>query len=342
MPSGDLTLYASGYSLLEKTKLAQSEQRKLETLDSSGRPKVERFFIEDTYSVVVPRTSTPSVGVSSTTFTSSSFATDFAAAPTPTVFATPSPSPSAGSPSGFIPDFSSGATEFADPSQAAGGGPDLILDRGYVDEPNRLAGRSTSSGIALLFTEENFLQSSFSGNLGSYTVGRYLQFSGETPTPRPVDIKDVNNPAWKILNISDRLDSIHVRLDWEQSENCGGSNDLVQKATLTIVTNKIIDRLINFEIDGRAEAQNTGFEVLVLSINNQFIFRSQSEGFQDGCSSAIPVIYTFFGDRPPGEGLAKFSAFTGPEQLTFIRFNLSTVDPLFHVNAYYDLRINFT
>jgi len=138
MPSGDLTLYTSGYSLLEKTKLAQSEQRRQETLDSSGRPKVERFFIEDTYSVVAPRAAAPSVGVSSTTFTSESFATDFAVAPTPTVFATPSPSPSIGFPSGFIPDFSSGATEFVDPSQAAGGGPDLVLDRGYVDEPNRL------------------------------------------------------------------------------------------------------------------------------------------------------------------------------------------------------------
>jgi hypothetical protein len=138
MPSGDLTLYASGYSLLEKTKLAQSEQRKLETLDSSGRPKVERFFIEDTYSVVAPRAAAPSVGVSTTTFTSSSFTTDFATSPTPTVFPTPSPSPSAGFTSGFIPDFSSGDTEFADPIQAAGGGSDLVLDRGYVDEPNRL------------------------------------------------------------------------------------------------------------------------------------------------------------------------------------------------------------
>jgi len=138
MPTGDLTLYTSGYSLLEKTKLAQSEQRRQETLDSSGRPKVERFFIEDTYSVVAPRAAAPSVGVSTTTFTSSSFTTDFATSPTPTVFPTPSPSPSAGFPSGFIPDFSSGATEFADPSQAAGGGPDLVLDRGYVDEPNRL------------------------------------------------------------------------------------------------------------------------------------------------------------------------------------------------------------
>jgi hypothetical protein len=141
MPTGDLTLYTSGYSLLEKTKLAQSEQRRQETLDSSGRPKVERFFIEDTYSVVAPRAAAPSVGVSTTTFTSSSFTTDFATSPTPTVFPTPSPSPSAGFPSGFIPDFSSGATEFADPSQAAGGGPDLALDRGYVDEPNRFKKR---------------------------------------------------------------------------------------------------------------------------------------------------------------------------------------------------------
>ena len=138
MPTGDLTLYTSGYSLLEKTKLAQSEQRRQETLDSSGRPKVERFFIEDTYSVVAPRAAAPSVGVSTTTFTSDSFTTDFATSPTPTLFPTPSPSPSAGIPSGFIPDFSSGATEFADLSQAAGGGPDPVLDSGYGDEPNRL------------------------------------------------------------------------------------------------------------------------------------------------------------------------------------------------------------
>jgi hypothetical protein len=138
MPTGDLTLYTSGYSLLEKTKLAQSEQRRQETLDSSGRPKVERFFIEDTYSVVAPRAAAPSIGVSTTTFTSDSFTTDFATSPTPTVFPTPSPSPSAGIPSGFIPDFSSDATEFADPSQAAGGGPDLVLDSGYGDEPNQL------------------------------------------------------------------------------------------------------------------------------------------------------------------------------------------------------------
>jgi hypothetical protein len=308
MPNGNLTLYASGYSLLEKIRLIQSEQRRQETLDSSGRPKVERFFTEDTYSVLAPRTSTPSIGF----------------------------------PSGFIPDFSSGATEFADPTQVSAGGPDLILDRGYGDEPNRLAGRSTSSDIALLFTEDNFLQSSFSGNLGSYTIGKYLQLSRETPTPSPVDIKDVNNPAWKILNVSDRRDNIHVRLDWETSSNCGGSNNRVQSATLTIVTNWVINRLINFEIDGRAEAQNTGFEALMLSINNKLIFSSQSEGFEDGCKSAIPVIYTFFGARPSGKGLAKFSALTGPEQLTFIRFNLSTVDTLFHVDAYYDLKINFT
>jgi hypothetical protein len=156
MPTGDLKLYTSGYSLLEKTKLAQSEQRRQGTLDSSGRPKVERFFIEDTYSVVAPRASAPSVGVSTTTFTSGSFATDFAAAPTPTVFATPSPSPSAGFPSGFIPDFSSGATEFADPSQAAGGGPDLVLDRGYVDEPNRFkTRRAVKEGAFLVISNTN-------------------------------------------------------------------------------------------------------------------------------------------------------------------------------------------
>jgi hypothetical protein len=344
MPSGDLTLYASGYSLLEKTKLAQSEQRRQGTLDSSGRPKVERFFIEDTYSVVAPRAAAPSVGVSTTTFTSGSFATDFATSPTPTVFATPSRSPSIGFPSGFIPDFSSGATEFADTSQAAGGGPDLGLDRGYVDEPNRLAGRSTSPKIALLFTEDNFLQSSFSGNLGLYTIGKYLQLSTETPIRPPVDIKDVNNPAWKILNVSDRLDNIHVRLDWERSADCGGSNDRVQSAALTIVTKGVINRLINFQIDGKGEAQNILYEVMELNINNRRIFRSGSQGGEDGCTSAIPVIYSFFESSPTlsiSQGVARFSAFTGPEELTFIRFGLSTRDPFYHVNAYYDLKINF-
>jgi hypothetical protein len=155
MPSGDLTLYASGYSLLEKTRLVQSEQRKLETLDSSGRPKVERFFTEDTYSVVAPRAAAPSVGVSTTTFTSDSFTTDFATSPTPTVFPTPSPSPSAGFPSGFISDFSSDATEFADPSQAAGGGPDLVLDRGYMDEPNRLSPSRAPSTPFLVISNVN-------------------------------------------------------------------------------------------------------------------------------------------------------------------------------------------
>ncbi len=178
MPTGDLTLYTSGYSLLEKTKLAQSEQRRQETLDSSGRPKVERFFIEDTYSVVAPRAAAPSIGVSTTTFTSDSFTTDFATSPTPTLFPTPSPSPSAGIPSGFIPDFSSGATEFADPSQAAGGGPDPVLGSGYGDEPNplrrRSGGPSEDIDISVIDEDDSYLF--------SLKSSQWLQYRAKYPS----------------------------------------------------------------------------------------------------------------------------------------------------------------
>jgi len=134
MASGDITLFTSLYTILEKTQLNQQEQRERGTRDSSGVPKIQRFFVRDSYSTTNPEPQPTTSGISSTSFTS-----NFVAPTTTETFTASSAVGPEQSTSGFTSDFSASvATTAGTQADEESGSTTVGLEKGYVDEPNRL------------------------------------------------------------------------------------------------------------------------------------------------------------------------------------------------------------
>ena len=121
-----------------------------------------------------------------------------------------------------------------------------------------------------------------------------------------------------------------VRFNVEDSENCGASNSVIQSGTATATITTPSDYLLLLDITGNAELENTGFEVMSVTLDGTEVVSATSNNLNQGCEMGPPQV-TFATDPPflLTEGTHTF-------EITF-----TTGDDLFHLDAFYQFELAF-
>jgi hypothetical protein len=134
--------------------------------------------------------------------------------------------------------------------------------------------------------------------------------------------------GWVIEN-----DGRSIRFVIQNSADCGGPNGSVQSGTAvaTIVTGSQGYRF-NPSLSGLGEAQDTGFENMMLNLNGTNILRATSAGGGQFCAANVPVIQTTL-VAPPYT--------LQPNTTNTFTLSFTTQDNLYHVNAFYLLNLTF-
>ena len=140
------------------------------------------------------------------------------------------------------------------------------------------------------------------------------------------DPADVPASPWSILN-----NSLGLRLDWEDDQNCRSHNPYTQYATATcqIIVPKAMIMTVNWS--GMGETQDPNYELMSLYVNGGLVGSAHAPGGGQGCAGMGPVISN---PPPPQQVLLN----PGPHTL-FI--DATTNDPLYHFGAWYRFDLTF-
>lgn len=123
-----------------------------------------------------------------------------------------------------------------------------------------------------------------------------------------------------------------VRIDVEDSADCGGSNPSTQTGQ-AIATIKVGNQNLNLDINfnGAGETEATGYESLNIYINGLQIGAASSPGGGRGCSPVAPSIII---QQPATQVLLANTTY-------ILEFNFTTIDPRFHIDAFYEINLLF-
>jgi len=129
-----------------------------------------------------------------------------------------------------------------------------------------------------------------------------------------------NGNPWTVSNNGSRL-----RIDLEDSENCGGSNENVQSGTATATIAVVgADVSLGFSFSGIAEMQDTGYENISFYLDGERVAQATSPGGNLECEMGASVV-TYWVDPP-------YILEAGNH--TFL-VEFSSGDSLYHVGSYY-------
>jgi hypothetical protein len=117
-----------------------------------------------------------------------------------------------------------------------------------------------------------------------------------------------------------------VRISFEDSANCGGSNALTQHGTATRRVCLDVPMRLTIQMVGLVETQNAGFEVAEARVDGQLVASGSSFGEEGGCVMRETSDQGSI-DLAAGEHLIELSA--------------STNDELYHVGAYWEFTFSW-
>lgn len=120
---------------------------------------------------------------------------------------------------------------------------------------------------------------------------------------------------------------------FEDSANCGGTNDRVQSGTAIAKFQLRSRRQLTLNLTGRVETQNPGFERISVSLKQggrvTTLLSAQSTGANGGCAME---------DKALGMGMSR----SLPPGRYELRIESSTIDGLFHSGAYWKTEIRLS
>jgi hypothetical protein len=126
-------------------------------------------------------------------------------------------------------------------------------------------------------------------------------------------------------------DGYSLRIDWEDSSNCGGNNSNIQETTANVSITASQEEPIYINWRGIAEKHDTGFESVAVLIDGNLIGEATSPGGQQGCEMG-EIIST--NNYPDGYTLTP-----GQHNITIIG---NTGDGQYHRDAYYEFLFSTT
>jgi len=128
-------------------------------------------------------------------------------------------------------------------------------------------------------------------------------------------------------------DNTRLRYDVVDSENCGGTCDVIQSGTaIANITVGSKDAFMNLSFEGSGEIQDSDFELIAFFLDGVELARAHALGGSNGCGSA-PVVKEIL---VPGPYLLESG-----RNYEF-RVSFTTNDNLYHVNAFYQIEIGFS
>lgn len=162
---------------------------------------------------------------------------------------------------------------------------------------------------------------------------------GHDGSPREYDDpSEIPGSPWSLSE-----DGFRVRIDWENSANCGGSNSNRQIGTAVATIETDRDLLMTVTWSGKGEIQdpsdsNPGtYEHMALLLDDEEIGMARSPGGGFGCT-----------DLDTGEHVRDVVSFPpSPQQVLVrtgtrvLRINADTVDGLYHIGAWYQFELTF-
>lgn len=130
-------------------------------------------------------------------------------------------------------------------------------------------------------------------------------------------------------------ENTRIRFNISDSLNCGGSCPITQTGTATAtidVGNSNVEMFLQF--DGMGEAQDSGFENIEFYLDNVLLAKGTSTGGGLGCNNgvSVPITKTIVVAEP--------YLLNANTQYEF-KIDFTTGDNLFHVNAYYEIKLSF-
>ena len=129
-----------------------------------------------------------------------------------------------------------------------------------------------------------------------------------------------NGNPWTVSNGGSRL-----RVDLEDSANCGGANSNTQSGTATATIEVVgADVALGLAFSGIAERQDTGYENISFYLDGNLVASATSPGGNLGCEMAAAVVT--YHVAPP---------YILTAGLHTLEVNFSSGDPLYHVSSYY-------
>ena len=132
----------------------------------------------------------------------------------------------------------------------------------------------------------------------------------------------LNGTPWVISNANKTL-----RFDIEDSGNCGGVNNNIQKGTAVAYVTACNDQYLCISVTGMAERELTNFENLAITLNGTNVIRATSPGGFSGCMMG-PVTTTYFVPSP---------YFLANNSVNQLQVYFTTGDPWYHENAFYQI-----
>lgn len=118
------------------------------------------------------------------------------------------------------------------------------------------------------------------------------------------------------------IDTYHIRIDWEDSTNCGGSNSDIQTGDAELTYISPVAQTITVELSARIETQNAGFDGITLFLNGDEVYSHYST--EEGGSCAM-------------EDFSDEISIDLVEGANVFRVEFDSVDPLYHVGGFWDL-----
>jgi hypothetical protein len=116
-----------------------------------------------------------------------------------------------------------------------------------------------------------------------------------------------------------------LRIDWENSDNCGGSNSNTQKGNAAVTVTASQEEPIYVNWRGMAERHDTGFENMSIYIDGVLIGEATSPGGNLGCEMGNIVSTNYYPDG--------YTLTAGEHEITI---TTTTGDGQYHLDAYYE------
>ena len=139
------------------------------------------------------------------------------------------------------------------------------------------------------------------------------------------NIDNTNGDGWSVSE-----EGLCIRLDINDSQNCGGPNSSVQGATATVTFNTAYDYDLSAVLTGVAELQATGYEVYQVQVDNVLVLSAASAGGGFGCTPGPANVID--------NVMQPYMLVAGSHT---IEIDFSTRDTLYHINSFYELCLSF-
>lgn len=218
------------------------------------------------------------------------------------------------------------------------------IDR-YAPKP--AARRRGGPEIGWFFEEVNFLAANGAGTYSYYTP-TYKKLFPEAPG---VGINEIPAKAFQLAESATAIGFDSARINWEDSENCGGANDSTQFASVYIAVKPARRVYLSARIEGVGELQDNRYETIRFRIisdtfNDSVNAEARSAGGQLGCAfgpvafdPAYDITSEFYTWHPKGSYAILNALMVKPPDFNaaFLLITMTTGDAGFHVNCYYKL-----